>query len=147
MHFAVGMMGGGALAGAACLMLRRGWRWLPAAMTLGGLWALVPDMPRIWREDFPSLPLASVLGDKDLERWLHSVGDIFFFHERLDVQPRELALHGLVLMIALYNGAWLISLIRERYGRYGHARRTWETHARHRNQARSCDSSVRNAVP
>ena len=59
MHFAVGMCGGAALALAPCLIFRRGWRFIPVGMTLGGLWALVPDMPRLWREDFPSLPFAS----------------------------------------------------------------------------------------
>jgi len=32
MHFAVGMGCTGAAVGAACLTMRRGWRWLPAAV-------------------------------------------------------------------------------------------------------------------
>ena len=39
MHFAVGMACGGALSGVACLIVRRGWRGVPIAMTLGGVWA------------------------------------------------------------------------------------------------------------
>jgi len=35
MHFAVGMGCAGALAGAACVVTRRGWRFIPAAMTAG----------------------------------------------------------------------------------------------------------------
>ncbi len=103
MHFAVGMAGGGALAGLGCLVARRGWRLLPFAMTIGGVWALVPDLPRIFREDFPGLPFAATLGDKALERSLHRVGDLFFFHRSLDQQPHELALHGLTLILLLYN--------------------------------------------
>ena len=56
MHFAVGMCGTGVISGLAALALRRGYRWLPLAMTAGGVWALVPDMPRLFRVDFPSLP-------------------------------------------------------------------------------------------
>lgn len=105
MHFAVGMAGGAAISGAFSLVTGKGWRCVPVAMTLGGVWALVPDMPRLWREDFPWLPFAATLGDKGFERWLHSFGDLFFFHQRLDLQPRELALHGLFIIIALYNAA------------------------------------------
>ncbi len=103
MHFAVGMAGGAVIAGVGCLIARRGYKYIPAAMTVGGLWAFVPDMPRLFREDFPSLPFAATLGDKGLERWLHSVGDLFFFHQSLDAQPREFALHGLFLIIMMYN--------------------------------------------
>lgn len=110
MHFAVGMGGAGLLAGLVCVVRRRGWRWLPPAMTLGGVWAIVPDLPRLWREDFPSLPFAATLGSKDLERSLHGIGDVFFFHARLDAQPHELALHGLVLILGLYNLSILLLL-------------------------------------
>jgi len=112
MHFAVGMMGGGAIAGAACLLLRRGARWMGPAMTLGGVWAIVPDLPRLFREDFPSLPLASVLGSSNLERQLHAIGDLFFFHASLDAQPREFALHGLAIILLLYNAVLLAPLLR-----------------------------------
>ncbi len=103
MHFAVGMCGGAALTLAPCLIFRRGWRFIPVGMTLGGLWALIPDMPRLWREDFTSLPFASALGSMDFEVWLHSLGDLFFFHRSLDAQPKEFALLGLALIIGLYN--------------------------------------------
>ncbi len=103
MHFAMGMCGGAALTIAPCLILRRGWRFIPVGMTLGGLWALIPDMPRIWREDFTSLPFAATLGSKNFENWLHSIGDLFFFHHSLDAQPKEFALLGLAMIIGLYN--------------------------------------------
>ena len=80
-------------------------------MTLGGLWALSPDLPRIFREDFPGLPLASVLGSASLEATLHRVGDVFCFHRRLDEQPHEHALLGLALVILLYNVAMLTALL------------------------------------
>ena len=113
MHFAFGMAGGGAVGIGACLLAGRGWRWLPVGMTLGGVWALVPDLPRIFREDFPSLPFASILGSRDLERSLHAMGDVFFLHARLDAQPRELALHGLVLILFLYNAGLILLLCME----------------------------------
>ncbi len=117
MHFAVGMMCGGAAAGAIAIVWRRGMRWLPLAMTLGGFWALVPDLPRIFREDFPSLPFAATLGDRQLEAWLHSIGDIFFFHHALDAQPHEFALHGLAIIILLYNVALVGLMLDGRRGR------------------------------
>jgi hypothetical protein len=140
MHFAVGMCGGGVMAGAACLIFRRGWRLLPLAMTVGGIWAVVPDLPRIFREDFPSLPLASLLGSKSLERWLHSFGDVFFLHQRLDIQPHEYALHGLILVIVLYN-AGLLGLLGLQWHQRGNLvrarRRTHRGHvARHRSHPR-----------
>ena len=102
MHFAIGMMGSGMIGGIGCVMLRKGWKYLPGIMTVGGMWGIVPDLPRIWREDFPWLPFADVLGKKSLERGLHDYGDIFFLHKQLDAQPHEYALHGLAMIIGLY---------------------------------------------
>jgi len=110
MHFAVGMCGGAAVMAVHCLIRGRGWRHLPLAMTLGGIWANVPDMPRLWRVDFPGLPFAGTLGSMDLEHWLHSIGNLFFMHRALDAQPKEFALLGLAGIIGLYNlcliGMW-----------------------------------------
>ena len=105
MHFAVGMGCAGAAFGLGCLLMKRGWRWLPGVMTLGGLWGIAPDMPRLWREDFSWLPFASTLGAKSLEDNLQAIGDLFFFHRSLDAQPHEYALHGLIFMILFYNAA------------------------------------------
>ncbi len=116
MHFAVGMCGGAALMAVPCLFRRRGWRYLPVAMTIGGLWAIIPDCPRLWREDFTSLPFAATLGAKDFELWLHSIGNLFFMHRSLDAQPKEFALLGLAMIIGLYN----LSLI----GMLWHTRRS-----------------------
>lgn len=107
MHMAVGMACSGALGLGACMVLRRGWRWIPLVMTGGALWAITPDLPRIFREDFPSLPFASILGAKGLERWLHAWGDVFFFHHALDAQPKEFALLGVGLMLVLFNIAMI----------------------------------------
>lgn len=103
MHFAVGMVGGGALALTGCAILRGGWRYSPLAMTLGGLWAIVPDLPRLFKEDFPNLPFASTLGGRPLQQWLDQHGNWCFFHKALDGQPHEYALHGLVIILLLYN--------------------------------------------
>ena len=118
MHFAAGMGCSGVAATAACLLARRGWRWIPAAMTAGGFWAIVPDMPRVFREDFPSLGLAGSLGTKDLERSLHSMGDLFFFHHALDAQPQEYALAGLWIILLLYNLALAMLMLLESRARH-----------------------------
>ena len=118
MHFAAGMIGAGVIGGGLSIILRRGWKWVPVGMTLGGFWALVPDMPRLFREDLPSLPFAGTLGSKTLEKWLHTNGDVFFAHARLDVQPHEFALHGLIIIITLYTASmfgylyWISRLIK-----------------------------------
>lgn len=114
MHFAVGMCGGAAVTLLPCLILRRGWRHIPIGMTLGGFWGIVPDLPRLWREDFTSLPFAATIGSKDFELWLHSIGDLFFFHRAFDAQPKEFALLGLAMVIGLYNLCILGLLWRKR---------------------------------
>jgi hypothetical protein len=103
MHFAIGMVGAGTAATVGGLLLRRGLRWVPLWMTAGGIWACTPDMPRIFKEDFPSLPFAEALSSKALQQWLQNNGDLFFFHRMLDNQPREYALHGLLLILVLYT--------------------------------------------
>jgi hypothetical protein len=136
MHFAVGMACSGAVGVVACSVLRRGWRWLPAAMTLGGLWALLPDMPRIFREDATWLPLASMAGDKAIERWLHRHGDWFFLHQQLDAQPHEYALHGLIGILLFYNAAiWLLMRLERKQrlsltNRMAHSHHQAKRHAR-----------------
>lgn len=111
MHFAVGMAGAGLASATVCSMFGRGWRWVPLLMTAGGIWANVPDLPRFFREDFPSLPFAATLGSKALEIWLHDWGDVFFFHHALDCQPHEYALHGLLLILLLYNASILLLML------------------------------------
>jgi len=115
MHFAVGMSGTAAVSCAGALLLGRGWRWIPLTMALGGVLACVPDMPRLFRQDFPSLGLASTLGSKELEDTLHAHGDWFFFHHALDAQPREFALHGLVIILLLYSiSSFLLAITHRR---------------------------------
>ena len=114
MHFAVGMGCAGAITSVGCMVLRRGWRWLPAAMTVGGLWALVPDMPRIFREDFYYEPISSILGTSELERSLHRWGDLFFFHRAFDAQPKEFALLGVLLILLFYNASIMFLMVLER---------------------------------
>ena len=109
MHFGVGMACGGAAAIVVAALRGRGWSWVTPVMTLSGIWALGPDLPRLFREDFPSLPFARYLGDERIDRWLLSFGDLFFFHASLDSQPEQYALHGLALILLCYNAAWLLS--------------------------------------
>lgn len=128
MHFAVGMGCAGTAAVLTCSVLRRGWRWLPGAMTLGGVWALVPDMPRIFREDFYWQPISSILGTHQLERNLHRWGDLFFFHRQLDAQPHEYALLGLALILMLYNAGIVLLMGIEHKHRNSMANRAWRAH-------------------
>ena len=128
MHFAAGMGCAGVGTAVACTMLRRGWRWIPVTMTLGGLWAILPDLPRVFREDFPNAPFAGVLGAKTLEKSMHRWGDLFFFHESLDAQPKELALAGFGLTILLYNAALLLLLVMEARQRNTPANRLARAH-------------------
>ncbi len=108
MHFGVGMACGGAAALACALIRRKGFGAIGPAMTLGGIWAIVPDLPRVfvW---FPSLPFAHTLSGRQNEDRLLS--DIFFFHASLDAQPEEFALLGLALILVLYNAVIFTPLI------------------------------------
>jgi hypothetical protein len=117
MHFAVGMAGSGALATLGALVIRRGWRWVPLAMTVGGTWACVPDMPRVFKEDFPGLPLAQTLSAKPLQQWLNTHGDWFFLHRMLDEQPKEFALHGLLVILMLYTASSFLLAVTHRQPR------------------------------
>lgn len=143
MHFAVGMGCSGAAAGVACSILRRGWRWIPAVMTLGGVWALVPDMPRIFREDFYWQPLSQVLGTKQLEKFLHRWGDLFCFHRQLDIQPREYAILGLVIILLLYNLSIVLLMRLEQTQRNSLANRAWRSHQS--SQSRQARRRIQNA--
>lgn len=122
---------GGALAGTACLIFRRGWRFLPAAMTAGGIWALLPDLPRVFREDFPNLPFAGMLGASSFERFLHRAGDLFCFHSQLDAQPKEYALAGFAIIIFLYNLSIGLLMMLEYRQRDSIANRAWLAHRSH----------------
>lgn len=137
MHFAVGMGCSGVAAGVACAIWRRGWRWIPATMTLGGVWALVPDMPRVFREDFYWKPVSQFLGTKELERSLHGWGDLFFFHRQLDLQPHEYALAGMAAILLFYNLSLVLLMRFERKQRNSLANRAWRAHrTRQARQAR-----------
>jgi len=106
MHFAVGMVGGAAVTATVACFYRRALPLTPLGMTLGGLWAILPDTPRLVRVDFPSLrslPGATAFGDKATEAWLHQIGDLFFLHRTLDHHATDLSLAGLFAMIALYT--------------------------------------------
>jgi hypothetical protein len=131
MHFAVGMAGATVITGVGCMVLRRGWRWLPLSMTAGGLWAVIPDVPRLFREDFTWLPFASTLGSKAMELKLHRMGDIFFFHKQLDIQPKEYALHGLILMLLMYNIAIVVLMLLEYCQRNSPIHRSFRAHEPH----------------
>jgi hypothetical protein len=136
MHFAVGMACAGAAAAGTALALRRGWRWVPAAMTLGGVWALIPDLPRTFREDVPNATFAAVLGSKALDHLLHDWGDLFFFHRALDTQPKEYALLGMGIILLLYNAAIAGLMWAERRQRNSPANRAYRAHERLRHRHR-----------
>lgn len=131
MHFGTGMACAGVAAAGVCLIARRGWRWVPAVATIGGAWAMVPDMPRIFREDFPNFPLAGLLGAKGLERWLHSIGNVFCFHGSLDAQPREFALLGLTMIVGGYTMFIAQLMWLEHRQRNSIGNRSWRAHEAH----------------
>ena len=108
MHFGVGMACGGAAALGCALIRRKGFRAIGPAMTLGGIWAIVPDLPRVfvW---YPSLPFSNYLSGRDNETRLLS--DVFFFHASLDAQPKEYALLGLAMILVLYNAVIFAPLL------------------------------------
>ncbi len=117
MHFAVGMAGGAAIAAVGCAITRRGWRWVPGAMVAGGFWAILPDTPRLFREDFPWVPFMGWYANKTTEAWLHEIGNVFFFHQTLDRQPHNYSLHGLLLIILLFTLGWVWMLLLNRHER------------------------------
>jgi len=126
MHFAVGMGCTALAAIPLCMSLKRGWRWIPLAMSLGGTFACIPDMPRVFREDLPRIPfITKSLASHSLENTLMQYGDVFFFHSQLDNQPHEYALHGLLLILLFYNGSiiFLLRLEKQTQKKY------WQTQA------------------
>ena len=97
-------------------------------MTLGGFWAIIPDMPRLLREDF--VISSCISGNaRDLERWLHDHGNWFFFHKAMDGHTSNYALPGLILMIVLYNAAIGLMFLLERRQRDSVGNRYWRAHA------------------
>ena len=109
-------------------------------MTLGGVWALMPDIPRIFREDFPGTPLAGLLGSKTIDRLLNEWGNLFFFHRSLDAQPHEYALHGLVIILVLYNASIASLMWMEASQRNDPVNRGRRHHARYRKRRRDPDA-------
>lgn len=113
MHFGVGMACGGAAALGVALIRRKGFQAIGPAMTIGGIWAMVPDLTRlfVW---YPSLPFSSYLGGSTNEKRLLS--DLFFFHASLDAQPKNYTLLGMALILALYNlvifAPWALAFVR-----------------------------------
>ena len=114
MHFATGMACGGLIGITGVSIFRRGLRFVPLAMTAGGLWAMAPDMTRLFTEDFPNAPFASILGSQGLKAWLESHANWFAFHGLLDDQPKELALHGMFGIVVMYNLAILMLMLTRR---------------------------------
>lgn len=108
MHFGVGMACGGAAAVGCALIRRKGFKAIGPAMTLGGIWAIVPDLRRVFSW-YPSLPFSRFLGDSRIESWLLS--DVFFFHATLDSQPEEFTLLGLAIILLLYNIVIFVPLL------------------------------------
>ena len=107
MHFGVGMACGGGIALGIAAIRRRGFESIGPAMTLGGIWAMVPDLHRIFSW-YPSLPFA-----EKFQR-IQPLSDIFFFHKSLDTQPAEYTLLGFGLILFFYNlvifAPWIVRI-------------------------------------
>ena len=103
------MVAGGAAAAGVCAVRRRGWKSVPVAMLAGGMWAIIPDLPRVIREDLPNTYLASTLGSRALGHWLNSHGNWFVFHGWFDrhyAQPwpdARWGLRGIAMIVVFYN--------------------------------------------
>jgi len=103
-HFAIGMACGGAAAAGWCAWRRRDWHLIPFAMAAGGVWAIIPDMPRVIREDLPGTWLAATAGARPLEEVLQYYGNVFFFHRWFDfAQTGRWGLRGLAIVVASYT--------------------------------------------
>jgi hypothetical protein len=96
------MLVGGMLAAVVCLIIRRGWRLVPYVAAITGVWATLPDLPRLFREDLPFIPLAGLIGHKEVEKAMHEFGNIFIFHSWLDQWPDRFVLHGTFIVFAAF---------------------------------------------
>src|SRR5690606_4625906 len=116
MHFAVGMACAGIMAVTAFAFTRRGWRWLPVLMTLGGVWAVIPDVPAtLWY----SLGFSSGPASSAFQASLSQAGNLFFFHNVLDSIAYDHQLLGGVLIVLLYNLAISLLMVLEKRARLG----------------------------
>lgn len=102
-HFAVGMICSGLLMLPLLFFRFRYWIYLPVVQTLGGVFAEVPDFPRVIGA-FPSLGLHHIVDADALYRLLHTrIGDLFFFHRSIDVSGEGNFLQGMTVVICIYN--------------------------------------------
>jgi hypothetical protein len=110
MHFAVGMVCGGAIWLLVCLVRRRWWVYGPLAMTLGGIWAEGPDVPQL-AAMYPSIPGARWISNQHLSTKLHGDwANVFFFHGWIDRTETGGYDRGFAIAVALYL-AWSVALI------------------------------------
>ncbi len=108
-HFAIGVAGGGAIAAGICAVRKRGWKSVPIAMLAGGVWAVIPDLPRIVRDDLSIGLLTATIGSPGVIDWFHQHGNWFFLHRWVDVQAAQpwpearWGLRGLAVILICYN--------------------------------------------
>jgi hypothetical protein len=100
-HMAAGMLAAGVAGLAICTLMSRGWRWIPVAMTAGAIWAILPDLPAMFRNHLQGLPMAGVLGSDRLEAALQSWGNVFFAHRVLQEQMEGMSAWGLTGWLVL----------------------------------------------
>lgn len=112
MHFAVGMVCGGALWMLVVLIRPRWWVYTPIAMTLGGLWAEGPDLPLLFHY-YPSLSPDWVRGNGWSEALHGKWANLFFFHGWIDTSGEGSMVRGWALTIALYGGWCAVFMVRE----------------------------------
>lgn len=100
-HMAVGMVVAGLAGLAISTRIGRGWRWIPVAMTAGALWAIIPDVPAMYREHLQHLPLVGILGSHSLEATLQNWGNVFFGHRLLQDQLQQMPDWGLAAFLLI----------------------------------------------
>jgi len=144
MHLAVGMACGGLAAVAFCLAMKRGWRWIPLVMTAGAIWAILPDLPAMMRQQLAWMPLSQTLGSQALENALASWGNVFFFHSALASSSADLSVVGFALMFLLFNLSMAGVLMLERRLAGVHRPMLWDGKERRASvEAEAADSPTR----
>jgi hypothetical protein len=109
-HFAVGMVCGGAIWLLVLLVRPRWWLYMPLAMMVGGLWAEGPDLPGIFKE-FPSLAVADWIHGRQWREAMHAGWpNVFFFHGLIDKTGTGGGTYGFAIAATLYT-AWIIILV------------------------------------
>ena len=117
-HYALGMTCGG-IASVAVPWFRRRWYKIgPLFMTFCGVWAMLPDVPRVLGQIPGWVPfyglLHGVLGSRSAHKFMHGgIGNIFFGHALLDNRfLDDYYLAGYAAVLGIYTVILIVYAIR-----------------------------------